>query len=62
MPQEQDLRLVIDSDDVTLREACRAYYMLDTTEMSCGIYNVWFEMEFGESLYISDKQQLQIFI
>lgn len=62
IPQEQDLRLVIDSDDVTLREACRAYYMLDTTEMSCGIYNVWFEMEFGESLYISDKQQLQIFI
>jgi hypothetical protein len=61
MPAEQDLRLVVDSEDVPLREMCRAYYMLDTTDMSCGIYNVWFEMEFGESLYISDKQQLQIF-
>lgn len=62
MPQEQDLRLVIDADSVSLRERCRAYYLLDTTDLDCGIYNVWFEMEFGESLYISDKQQLQIFV
>lgn len=61
MPQEQDLRLVVDAVNVTLREKCRAYYMLDTEDLDCGIYNVWFEMEFGESLYISDKQQLQIF-
>ena len=62
MPQEQDLRLVIDSESINLRENCRAYYLLDTTDLDCGIYNIWFEMEFGESLYISDKQQLQIFV
>lgn len=61
LPAEQDLRLVVDNEAVTLREKCRAYYMLDTEDLDCGIYNVWFEMEFGESLYISDKQQLQIY-
>jgi hypothetical protein len=61
MPQEQDLRLVIDRDDVPYRENCRAYYKLDTTEMDCGEYYVWFEMECGESLYLSDKQIIQIF-
>lgn len=61
MPQEQDLRIVVDGEDVTLRESCRAFYKLDTEEMDCGIYNVWFEMEFADNLYISDKEQLQIF-
>lgn len=63
VPQEQDLRLVVDRELVELRKGCEGHYFLDTAalELDCGIYNVWFEMEFGESLYISEHQQLQIF-
>ena len=63
MHEESDLNLIVDRADVQFREKGQGFYFLDTDalEMDCGIYNVWFEMEFGESLYISDKQQLQIF-
>ena len=61
MPPEQDLRLVVDGDPVEQRDLCAGYYQLDTTEMPCGIYNVWFEMEFGSNIYISDRNQLQIY-
>lgn len=60
VPVEEDLRLVVDGEDVELREKCLAYYFIDTTDMDLGIYDVWFEMELGESLYISEKQQLQV--
>jgi hypothetical protein len=29
--------------------------------MGCGIYNVWFELEFGENSFISENLQLQIY-
>jgi len=61
MPEEEDLRLVVDRVDVEFREKLLGYYFLDTTELDLGIYNIWFEMEFGESLYISDKSNLQIY-
>lgn len=61
MPQESDLRMVVDGDPITYRENCRAYYMLDTSEMDCGEFYVSFEMECGESLYVTEKQILQIF-
>lgn len=61
MPSEEDLRMVVCGEEITYREMCSGFYMLDTCDMECGIYNVWFEMEFGESIHISDKQQLQIF-
>jgi hypothetical protein len=61
IPQEQDLRLIVDNEDVETREKTKGFYFLDTTEMDCGIYDVWFEMEFGENLYISGRQQLQLF-
>jgi hypothetical protein len=63
LPPEQDLRLIVDRESIELRKACEGYYFLDTDtlELDCGIYNVWFEMEFGENLYISDKQQLEIY-
>ena len=61
MPEEEDLRLLVDCDLVEHREKCRAFYFLDTTDYDEGIYNVWFQMEFGGNTYISDKQQLQIF-
>ena len=61
MPAEQDLRLVIDGDAVEQRDTCAAYYQLDTTELACGIYNMWFEMEFGSNIYISDRNQIQVY-
>lgn len=61
MPQEPELRMVIEGENVQYREHCRGFYQLDTTDIECGVYNVWFEMEFGESIYISDKQQIQIY-
>jgi hypothetical protein len=45
------------------RHDSEGYYFLDTMvlDMDCGIYDVWFELEFGENKYISEPLQLQIF-
>jgi hypothetical protein len=61
VPEEEDLRMVVDKAEVELREKSVGYYFLDTSEMDEGVYNVWFELEFGESTFISDKLQIQIF-
>ena len=61
LPQNQDERTAIDGDLVTYREKCVAYYFLDTSELNEGIYDVWFEMTFADSVYISDRQQLQLY-
>jgi hypothetical protein len=61
LPCEQDLRLIVDNQPVDYREKRYGYYLLDTTDMDCGIYNIWFELALGECLYITDKMQLQIF-
>ena len=61
VPAEQDLRLVVDRELVDYREKHYAYYWLDTTDLDVGIYHVWFELAFGENLYISEKQAIQIF-
>ena len=61
VPQEKDLRLVVDRQLVDYRERMYAYYFLDTTEYDSGIYNVWFELSYGENVFISEKNQLQIF-
>ena len=65
MPEECDLRTVVDNELLEIREKCNAYYFLDTTENALdlkeGMYSVIFEMEFGDSIFISEKQSLQIF-
>lgn len=61
LPQESELRMVLDKEPVELREKAVGYFFLDTEELDCGIYHVWFNMELGESVYVSDKQQLQIY-
>lgn len=61
LPPEKDLRLIVDRADVELRDKGTGQYFLDTTELDLGIFNVFFEMDFGESKYISENQQLQIF-
>lgn len=61
LPAEEDLRLIVDRELVDHREKQYAYYFLDTTDLDEGIYDVWFELQYGENLYISEKNQLQIF-
>ncbi len=61
VPAESDLRLVIDKEDVTFREKRYGYWQIDTEDMDCGIYNVWFQMEFATNVYISDRYQLQVY-
>lgn len=60
IPKEQDLRLIVDRELITNREGCYAYYYIDTTEMDCGIYDVWFEITVGESVHITEKNQIQV--
>jgi len=61
VPVEEDLRLIVDNEPVDYREKRYGYFYLDTTDMDCAVYNVWFTLSLGENLYISDKSQLQIF-
>lgn len=61
VPAEKDLRTIIDDQPVDFRMKRFGYYKLDTTELECGIYNLWFKLDFGGNTYLSDKFQLQIF-
>jgi len=61
VPVESDLRLVVEEEVVPIREKNRAFYQLDTEDLDCGMYNVWFKLELGGNTYISDKMQLQIY-
>jgi len=64
LPDEADLRLIVDREQITERDGCTGYYLLDTTEDSdfdCGLYNVWFEARLGPNIFISEKEPLQIF-
>lgn len=61
LPSSQDLRLVVDCQPVDYRNEAFGYYFLDTTDLDCGIYFVWFQMIFGEGTYISDNFPLQIY-
>lgn len=61
VPAEADLRLIVDDEDVTFREKRYGYYQIDTAEMDCGIYNVWFKIDLGSNVYVSDKMQFQVY-
>lgn len=61
VPQEADLRLIHDKVLVDYREKRYGYYQLDTEDMDCGIYNLWFQLDFGGNRYISDKHNLQVY-
>lgn len=63
VPKERDLRMVVEGADVEYRRDTEAYFFLDTVElgMDCGIYNVWFELQFGENSFISENLQLQVY-
>jgi hypothetical protein len=60
LPQEQDLRIIIDQAPVEQREKVFGYYWLDTSEMDGGLHDVWFTLNFGGNTYVSERQQLLI--
>jgi hypothetical protein len=61
VPKEKDLRLVVDRQLVDYREKGTAYFFLDTEDLDPGIYDVWFELCYGENVFVSEKNQLQIY-
>ncbi len=61
IPQEHDLRLVVDRAPVLMTSNRLGRYFLDTTELECGIYDVWFELDLGGNTYLSPRNQLQIY-
>lgn len=58
---QTDLNTIVDRQPAQYREKNRAYYFIDTSQFDCGIYDVFFELDFGGSTYISDTNQLQIY-
>jgi hypothetical protein len=61
LPCEQDLRTVVDGQPAQYREKNRGYYFIDTENFDCGIYDMWFKLDFGGSVYVGDRNQLQIY-
>lgn len=61
VPCEEDLRTVVDRQPAQYREKNRAYYYFDSTQFDCGIYDIFFELDFGGNVYISDTNQIQVY-
>ena len=61
IPSERDLRIVTENALVDYREKRYGYYKIDTSELDCGIYDIWFKLEFGGNVYISDRYNFQIY-
>lgn len=61
LPAEKDLRLIVDEEHVDYREKRHGYYKIDTEDMDCGLYDVWFTLEFGGNVYVSDRNKFQVY-
>jgi hypothetical protein len=61
IPDEVDLRTIVEDELVDYREKRYGYYKIDTSELECGIYDIWFKLEFGGNVYISDRQKFQVY-
>lgn len=61
LPCESDLRLIVDRQPTFYREKNRGFYKIDTNQFNCGLYDIWFELDFGSNVYISDTNQFQIY-
>lgn len=61
MPPEEDLQMVIEHARVAMTSSRLGQYFFDTTELACGIYDIWFELELGGNNYVSPMNQIQIF-
>jgi len=53
--------IILEDENVDYREKRYGYYKLDTEDLACGIYDIWFKLEFGGNIYISDKFNLQVY-
>jgi hypothetical protein len=58
---EDEEEIIIEDELIEFREKNLGYYLLDTQDMEEGIYNIWFKLEHGENVYVSEKNQFQIF-
>lgn len=61
VPVEQDLRTVVERQQIEVRNKRLGYFFLDTTDLDCGIYDIWFDLDLGGNTYISPKNQIQIY-
>jgi hypothetical protein len=61
LPEEEDLRTIVSEASTDYREKNYAYYLLDTTDIEAGIYDVWFTLLIGENTFVSDRMNLQIY-
>lgn len=60
-PQESDLRLITECDEIDYYDRSCAYYLIDTEDYDCGMYNIWFTLELGGNKYISNSMKFEIF-
>ena len=60
LPCEKDLRLIVDKDTTDYRERNRAFYRIDTNQFDPGIYDIWFTLNFGTNIYMSENFQFMI--
>lgn len=63
LPCNEDL-MVVDGELTPFTDLNRAFYQISTGEdsdFSCGLYNVFFKLEYGGNIYISPKSQLLIY-
>lgn len=61
VPQEEDLRVVVDDETVEQRDGAFGYYQIDTGEYDCGLYDIVITLEHGGNTYVSPKNQLLIY-
>lgn len=61
LPTESDLRMIVEDVPVDYREKRNGYYKLDTEDLDCGLYDIWFKLQLGGNIYISDRFKFQIY-
>lgn len=61
LPKEEDLRMIIEDISMDYKDRNKGYYLLDTTDMDCGIYDIIFKLTFGDTTHVSTRGQLEIF-
>jgi hypothetical protein len=61
LEENYDSNIVVDGEEISLREKRFGYYFIDTTDIDVGIYDIWFELNYAENTFVSDKNQIQIY-
>lgn len=53
--------LIVDAEPTTIEDSNRAFYRIDTNDFDCGLYDIWFTLEFGGNTYVSPRSQFLIY-